>query len=181
MENITLVLKSADASSSNSNTVNSWNNINLRILMGPMYDKYEKFNLCLVNISTGQSSPSLGNTLDDLNVSVNIGGLPFINQTYNTSSGNNGSTSCITTFQFVRGSCTNQYFYGNNFITFGKAQDLCNINISFAKVSNYGSALSSAMSYPNVSYIFSIVGIPNENDKTLTPQSRMDNNTGRLK
>ena len=181
MENTTLVLRTADSSSSLSNSVNTWNNINLRYLMGNMYDKYEKFNLCLVNISTGASNATLGNSTDDLNVSVNISGLPFINQTYNSSTGNNGSNATITTFQFQRNSCVNQYFYGSNFITFGKAQDLCNITISFSKVSNYGAALSTPVSYPNVSYIFSIIGIPNDNDKLLTPQSRMDNNTGKLK
>ena len=73
------------------------------------------------------------------------------------------------------------YNYGSNFLTFGKAQDLCNITISFSKVSNYVVGLSSPVSYPNVSYIFSIVGIPNDDDKLLTPQSRMDKNTGKIK
>jgi hypothetical protein len=181
MENTTLVLKTADSSSSSLNSVNTWNNINLRNLMGNMYDKYEKFNLCLVNISTGASNPTLGTSTDDLNVSVNISGLPFINQTYNTSTGNNTNTATITTFQFQRNNCINQYFYGSNFLTFGKAQDLCNITISFSKVSNYLVGLSTSVSYPNVSYIFSIVGIPNDDDKLLTPQSRMDKNTGRIK
>lgn len=107
MENTTLVLRTADSSSSLSNSVNTWNNINLRYLMGNMYDKYEKFNLCLVNISTGASNATLGNSTDDLNVSVNISGLPFINQTYNSSTGNNGSNATITTFQFQRNSCVN--------------------------------------------------------------------------
>ena len=95
MENTTLVLKTVDSSSSLSNSVNTWNNINLRNLLGNMYDKYEKFNLCLVNISTGASNNTLGTSTDDLNVSVNISGLPFINQTYNTSTGNNTNTATI--------------------------------------------------------------------------------------
>ena len=181
MENATLVLKTADSSSSLSNSVNTWNNINLRNLMGDMYDKYEKFNLCLVNISTGPANATLGASVDDLNVSVNISGLPWINQTYNTDTGNNTNTAIITTFQFSRNSCINLYNYGSNFLTFGKAQDLCNITISLLKSSNYAVALSTTVPYPNVLYIFRIIGIPNESDKLLTPQSRIDNNTGRIK
>ena len=180
MENATLVLRTNDSTSSNYNTVNTWSNINLRNLLGFMYDKYEKFNLCLVNISTGTSIATLGNTTDDLNVSVNISGLPFINQTYNVASGNNTSSATITTFQFVRSNCVNQYFYGNNFITFGKAQDMSNITITLNKVAS-NSTPSTGPYFPNQTYIFSIVGIPNSSDSLLTPQSRIDNNTGKLK
>ena len=47
MENTTLVLRTFDANTSLQNTYYVWDNINLRILMGNMYDKYETFNLCL--------------------------------------------------------------------------------------------------------------------------------------
>ena len=179
MENATLVLKVKDATSNTPNTLNTWNNISLRNVLGPMYYKYDKFNLCLVNISTGQSNAALGNTIDDLNVCVNVSGLPFINQTYNVASGNMTSSTCITTFQFVRGSCVNQYFYGNNYFTFGKSQDLCNITIALVKVSDYTSSLNGAgQTYPNVTYIFSIIGIPN--DDSIKPPVRMDRNTGHI-
>ena len=182
MENATLILRTKDAVSSSNNSQNTWNNINLRILLGTMYDKYEMFNLCLVNISTGASNSLLGNTTDDLNVAVNISGIPFINQTYNALTGNNTTSSTITTFQFQKNLCVNQYFYGSNYITFGKSQDQCNLSINLSKVSDYSTVLNAGitLSYPNVSYIFSIIGIPNQNDKTLTPQSRMDNNKGKL-
>ena len=179
MENATLILRTSDSATNAMNYQYSWG-VNLRILLGNMYDKYEKFNLCLVNISTGASNASLGTTQDDLNVSVNISGLPFINQTYNAGSGNNGSISTITTFQFVRGSCVNQYFYGNNFITFGKSQDVANITITLNRVAN-NQAPSTSTAYPNVSFIFSIIGIPNSSDSLLTPQSRIDKNTGLIK
>ena len=35
-------------------------------------------------------------------VAANISGLPFINQTYNTETGNNTNTATLTTFQFPR-------------------------------------------------------------------------------
>ena len=179
MENATLILKTVDAFSDLRNTINTWNNINLRNLLGNMYDKYETFNLILTTVSTGLASSTLGNTPNDLNVSANISGLPFINQTYNAKTGNNESKSVLTSFQFSRSSNRTAYFSGNSFITFGKAQDLCNITISLTNIS--GGSLASGVDYPDVLYIFYVIGVPNQNDKLLTPPSRMDNNTGKIK
>ena len=181
MENATLVLRTFDANTSLQNTYYVWENINLRNLMGNMYDKYEKFNLCLTSISSTTAGATLGTLLEDTMVAANISGLPFINQTYNTETGNNTNTATLTTFQFPRTTGLNLYFYNNIFLTFGKAQDLCNITIQLLKNGNYTVPLSSPVVYPHCTFIFNIVGIPNESDKLLTPQTRMDKNTGKIK
>jgi len=175
MENATLVLKTSDATISQyANTLNTWSNINLRNLMGNMYEKYETFNLCLISIFTATASSTLGNTTNDLNVVVNLSGLPFINQTYNTKTGNNESTSIITVFNFNRSSWANVYYSEDNYLTFGKSQDLCDITINLTQIS--GATVTSSVSYPNVIYKFSIIGVPNQNDKLLTPPARMEIN-----
>ena len=51
-ENASLVLNSVNASSTNSiKTSFTWANINLRSLLGDMYDRYDRFNLCLNTIA----------------------------------------------------------------------------------------------------------------------------------
>ncbi len=59
IEKAALVLKSSDLSTvGNQNGIKNalrtsftWNNISLRTLLGPMYDKYDTFNLTLNSIS----------------------------------------------------------------------------------------------------------------------------------
>ena len=58
----------------------TWNNINLRTLLGDMYDKYNTFNLCLNTISTSQAN-TIDPSPDSKNVNLRLSGLPFINQT----------------------------------------------------------------------------------------------------
>ena len=111
MENTTLVLRTFDANTSLQNTYYVWENINLRNLMGNMYDKYEKFNLCLTSISSTNANATLGTLLEDTMVVANISGLPFINQTYNTKTGNNTNTATLCSFQFQRSLGINLYFY----------------------------------------------------------------------
>jgi type IV secretory pathway VirB6-like protein len=60
----------------------TWNNINLRTLLGDMWDKYELFNLSLVEMAAGVSVFNFVN--DNLNVAINISGLSFSNCNYDT-------------------------------------------------------------------------------------------------
>ena len=59
----------------NGNTNYTWKNINLRTVLGPMYDKYDVFNLNLKFIASSQTPTALG--ADSSNVIINISGLPF--------------------------------------------------------------------------------------------------------
>ena len=47
--NASLVLSTTTSSNNTSRTSFTWNNIDLRMLLGDMYDKYDRFNLCLNN------------------------------------------------------------------------------------------------------------------------------------
>ena len=111
----------------------TWNNINLRTLLGDMYDKYNTFNLCLNTISISQAN-TIDPSPDSKNVNLRLSGLPFINQTYSVKNGNNTNTTSIGTFNFVASSATTQYYYSNNIATFGENQEICNITIEHARI-----------------------------------------------
>ena len=111
----------------------TWNNINLRTLLGDMYDKFDMFNICLNTISTSQAN-LIDTNADSKNINVKISGLPFINQTYNVKNGSNGSSTTIATFNFVPSTATTQYYYSNNIATFGKNSDICNITIEYWRI-----------------------------------------------
>jgi hypothetical protein len=130
-----LVLRSSDLTPGASNQygssdtyqiIQTWNNINLRTLLGDMYDKYDLFNICLNTITTSVPIGVYGNTAEDRNVILKLSGLPFINQTYSVKQGCNTSLCPIASFNFPAYSATGiggtQYFYSNNCNTFGKSQ-----------------------------------------------------------
>lgn len=112
----------------------TWNNINLRTLLGDMYDDYDKFNICLNSITTANANPIIDSSVDVRTVAIKISGLPFVNQTYNVKNGCNSNSTVIATFNFLQNQSTTQYYYSNNIATFGKNQELCNITIEYYKI-----------------------------------------------
>ena len=115
-------------------TTFTWNNINLRVLLGDMYDQYDRFNLNLNTVATAKSPSYLAVTEGERYTYIIIAGLPWINSSYAVSS--SGSTNATVIASMFIGSATQntQYFYGNNTTTFTKNQDVCNITISFLRV-----------------------------------------------
>ena len=111
----------------------SWNNINLRTVLGDMYDKYNTFNISLASIST-----STANKIDTYNESRNIvlkmSGLPWINQTYDSKLLTKGNKAVIGTANFLTYTNISQYYNGNCVATFGKNQDVCNITLEYFRV-----------------------------------------------
>jgi hypothetical protein len=112
----------------------TWRNINLRDLLGDIYDKYDYFNICLNTLSTSQANLIDGNT-DARNVSIKLNGLSFYNQGYTSKSltVNNNST-IIGTFNFTPSSSSTQYYYGCNIATFKKSADIVDITIEYPRI-----------------------------------------------
>ena len=165
-ETASLVLKSGDltfGSTTNIGTANqygtvlTWNNINLRVVLGDMYDKYDRFNLNLNTIATGVAG-NYGGTADERSNYVLISGLPWTNNTYNQSTNSNTNSTVIASIYIQPNAQTTQYFYGNNTSTFSKNQDVCNITISFLRI-NDGLAPNVTIAYPKIIFIFDIEGI----------------------
>ena len=87
-EKALLVLKTSDLTFGQSSSVGSanatgtqctWNNINLRVLLGNLYAKYDRFNLCLNTFTTG---PCGTLTDSETGTYITLSGLPFVNNTY---------------------------------------------------------------------------------------------------
>jgi hypothetical protein len=173
-----LVLRSSDlgiagtssqyGSSDTLRLTQTWNNINLRTVLGDMYDKYDLFNICLNTITTAQAANIGGKDAptvqgpDDRNVIIKLSGLPFVNQTYSVKQGCNTNVCPISSFLFASSATATQFFYSNNCYTFGKSQQSCNITIAYGRVLDDALPATNT-AYPNVVFIFDIVGIPKEN------------------
>ena len=145
------------------NNINfTFKNINLRTVLGNMYDKYDMFNLTVKYIGVSKLSAVFADN-DNSNVILNISGLPFINQTYLHSRFCNTTNAVLGLFSFptTAGQPSSQCFYSSNFLTFGKNQELVNINIFYTRVYD-GAVPAAGVAYPEPVFVLDIFGIDKE-------------------
>jgi len=163
-EKATLVFNSVNASSTNSiKSSFTWNNINLRHLLGnDMYDKYDRFNLCLNCISTAYTANALSGTTNS-QVLIRLTGLPWVNCNYNITSNAinvNNIYNIIGTFKFSSSTPQEpltQYFY-ESIATFSKNSDIISITIDYLRLVDLSSP-DTTNTYPQISFFFDIYGI----------------------
>ena len=106
LQNASLVLSTNNGTANNNRTSITWNNINLRTLLGDMYEKSDLFNLCLNSVSSGATLNNVYKGPTDSNVLMRVSGLPFINSTYNIGSSYNVKTNYCTIASFNFGNVT---------------------------------------------------------------------------
>jgi hypothetical protein len=147
----------------------TWNSINLRTLLGDMYNDYDLFNLCLNSIATAHPYDTISTDTDNLNVVVKIKGLPFINQTYDVSSQHNRDNTTLCSYRFNGATPSNAFYNNNNIATFGKNQEQCNITIYYERIidgqlPSYTNVLPPQTAcvdnpFPHTVFCFDIVGV----------------------
>jgi hypothetical protein len=89
-----------------------------------------------------------------------MSGLPFINQTFQPSTGSNGVHAYIDVYEIpmTADAAYQTYCDPSNVQTFGKYQDLCNITISLTRVvDDVKPNLTQA--FPQFAFIFTIIGV----------------------
>ncbi len=176
IEQATLILRSGDLIANSVNQYGScdvnltnftWNNINLRTLLGAMYDKYDLFNICLANVTQSNGTGNFGATNDDIIVQIYLKGLPFLNQTYSVTDccNNEGMGTVIGIFPFSLASYSSVNYNHFHCATFSKNQEQANINIYYQTI--YPGLINGVASYnidtahpfPDVLFKFKIFGI----------------------
>ena len=158
LQNATLVLNSYDSIATVNNSNLLWNNINLRTVLGDMYDKYDLFNLQLNSISQSAPAATIGAADNLRSMNLNISGLPFVNQTYSVSNACNINKTLLTTYKFNDTLGATQIYNNSSILTFGKSQETANINIYYTKVVD-GTVPAPTNPYPSVVFQFSIFGV----------------------
>jgi hypothetical protein len=163
IECATLLLATYEGVLSNLNTSCTWNNINLRSVLGTMYDKYDIFNLELNAASHSYSQNiDIGLSPDDNNLLIQLSGLPLLNNTYNIVTKHNTNSTIIAPFEIIRNNVFYQVYANSSRVTFGKNSEQVNITINLL---NYELAAPLAQNaYPMISYFFNIYGIPKDED-----------------
>ena len=162
----------------------TWNNINLKTILGPMYEKYDKFNIELVSISQCTTADNFGVDDNDSNVLIQMSGLPFVNNNYSLLTGNNINSAIMGFYNFSNYDETTTQNYLNNSRTFVKdTKYLVDITINYLKydltpvVTNvnylYGAAVSGF--YPELVFMFNIHGIPNDKNNHNASRIQISN------
>lgn len=156
------------------NTINTsftWSNINLRTLLGDMWDKYDYFDLTINEITTAPTTSVNTPTLQIRPVNLFISGLPFINSTYDAQLKHNTNKTLFTTFIFAAANAiATKNYLGANDIFFRKEQEQCDITITYSTVGNI--SIPDNLNFPHMTFIFSINGVQIDKDKQL--DSRMN-------
>ena len=146
------------------NTNWTWNNINLRTLLGDMYDIYDRFALVPIRYQTAPvTSGGFGNAESDRVVTLNISGLPFTNNVYDTALKTNSSHATFGSAHLNNTIGANSVVTGGSILTFTKNQELLNLNLYYKRISknaggNYD-IVNGANFFPNCIFIFNIYGV----------------------
>jgi hypothetical protein len=147
----------------------TWNNINLRTLLGDIYDDYNDFNLSLTNINS--SVPfGISSNNDNQILQLRMTGLPFKNNSYDQNTGHNTQSCIINTITFGNSAQNTNYY--DNMTTFTKHQNLCNITLEYLRIDDGSSPSVNGslpylipavtIPYPNCSFQFDIYGVDND-------------------
>ena len=80
-------------------------NINMRQVLGTLYDKYDMFNVCL---RTYLSSPNTGSAINNVACSIWLSGLNWVNQTYSVRTKTFNTEACIGGCNFISSATNGQ-------------------------------------------------------------------------
>jgi hypothetical protein len=165
------------------NSSNTFTNLNLKTILGTMYDKYDKFNIELVSITQYATEENLDFIVnpDDYNIFIQLSGLSFVNNNYSLLNNHNTNSTIIAAYQFVAfdevyikyfEKCSRTFIKDSNYIidltiTYLQA----NLNIVDSNLRYDGNGDVDFGIYPEMVFMFNIYGIPN--DKNNHNGSRM--------
>jgi len=168
----TLCVSSSDTNciSNSHKTSFTWSGINLRMLLGNAYNQYDYFNLVLCSVLSENANTGIGTTIEDLSVITKISGFPFINQTYNISTGNNTSYAPLVPLNFTRGESLVMNGIIDIVLTFNKQQEVVDLNIFYERFDH--SDVSTSNDYPNILFLFKIVGVK-QNDELINHKMKI--------
>ena len=135
----------------NSRTGYTWNNVNLKNLLGDeWYNKYDKFNICLVSLT---QSYLANQPIAACNVvSVKMSGLQWLSS-YDQSTGNDTGSVVVG----VRNFNQNDDLSNTNYITFRKGQQITNITINLDCLQNDNTLVPNVQStFGHMIFLFTI-------------------------
>jgi len=149
---------------SNNRTTYTWYNVNLGNSLGPIYNKYDKFNICLNSLSTGMGSATRALYPFERQIQVKMFGLMWLSS-YNQATQNNDSNKVIKLIQLSSDAASaDSLQFNEEFFTFLKGFDTVDITINLHTVDYDTNATSTSYNYllPHMIFNFNIQGVQEE-------------------
>jgi len=157
----------------NNRTTYTWYNVNLRNLLDPIYNKYNKFNISLNNVITSTQGITISQA-NDRQIQIKMSGLMWLSS-YNQATGKNDQNKVIKLLQFSRvGSGCDSFQFAEQYHTFLKGSDNVNITINLHNVDTdtYTQTTTSSELFGHFIFNFNIQGVPEElNDRLKIDQN----------
>jgi len=132
----------------------TWNNVNIKNLLGDWYNKYDTFNICLVSVAQSYQPT---HAVEACNVvTIKMSGLQWLSS-YDQASGNNTGSVVIGVRNFNQ---DNDDFSSTSFITFRKGQQITNITIKLDCLQNDDTLVpDSDSTFGHVIFLFNITPV----------------------
>lgn len=135
LETANLVLRGNLATTIETNNQGfTWNNIDLREVLGDMYDRYSLFKLTLVQIEF--NTMGTFTNADEGLLWLNITGLEWEGASYDYASQSNLLSARVGIIFFADGTQTAQPPYTTTGLTFRKEKPFCNIRLNYTKTTD---------------------------------------------
>ena len=156
----------------------TWKNINMRQLLGEMYDKYETFNMYLYQVVQSSAFAAVPSSAQYGLVDIRMKGLQFLNQTYNPVSRNNTTSAFLTSYVLniaaSTGVGTVTPMFNPTILTFSKNTENVDITIEMKTTREQNNpAIVANTALGTFIYLFKFYGIPNKPPNVITNGSRM--------
>jgi hypothetical protein len=149
-----------------------WTNINMKTLLGDMFEKFERFNICLNFVAGAATGGVADNTvnIDNRNLQVKLSGLPFTSS-YNQPTLNNNNSVVMTVVTIPSTAVTtwvNNYFTVQ-YYTFTK-QSIVNLSIDLHTVQGDTNPIPDALTkmIGHCIFSFNIYGVEKFENKNIT-------------
>ncbi len=140
-----------------------WTGINLRDVLGDMYDKYELFNIVLCSVTSNLGSTSIGATTEDRICSIYLSGLNYRNCTFDTKLKGTTNQGFIGSCYFVGGTGTTvNGTISASALTFSKSDATPDLVISLIRNSDGTASVQGTVDW-NLTFNFNIFGIKDNN------------------
>ena len=157
----------------------TWKNINMRQVLGEMYDKYETFNMYLYQVVQSSAFSATAPVIPQNGlVDIRIKGLQFLNNTYNPVSRNNTTSAFLTSYVLnintSAGTGTVTPMFNPTILTFSKSVENVDINIEMktTREQNYP-GITNSTALGTFIYLFKFYGVTTKPPNVIINGSRM--------
>lgn len=137
----------------------TWNAVNMKNILGSLYDKYDLFNLEVRYSSNPIPTTAFGVTDDDRCIVFKMAGLDWVFNTYDTASGNTTSEAIISSQRFSNQTTTLNFIGTRKITSTFRKSITANITINLYNVEGVPPNMNVNTIWPQLIFAFNITPV----------------------